>query len=538
MQGLAQAFEAIGEALEHTLPFGHAPGIALAVTDADETLGAAVRGFADVNRGAPVKPDTRFQIGSISKSFASLIVLQEEGKGTLALDVSVNELLPWLDLPEPFGPITLHHLLTHTGGLMIGVDHGPWGMADAVRAHEHPPTFAPGERFWYSNIGYKIVGHVLERVADEPIHALLMERVLGPLAMASSSAAITEEGRMTSATGYGPVFSDRPAHLETPLAPTMWQPSNSADGSIVSTVADMCEYARLVLKRGRGPHGELLGEEAFDRWIGPHVDSDEPGHRYGYGWNTGQIEGRRTVWHTGGTIGFSALLALWPDEGLAVVILVNGSAESRPVGWFALRAVAAALKGEPLPRFEHPPAPDAVEGAEGLVGSYASASKVWELEAQDGGLVLRAGPLAVRLHQVSPQILIAPHPALDRHHLRFARGDDGHVAGLSYGPEWFGRRGAAGVPEVEHPTEWDALPGLYRSDSPGAPTVRVYLRLGRPYLAWPGEGEERPLTPLHDGSFQVGEPWMPEWVRASDVVGGLAQTLDFNGQVFTRSFEA
>src|SRR5207247_1126873 len=160
--GLEEAFERIGAATEELLPRTHAPGLALAVTDREATLGAVVRGFADVAAGRAIGPDTRFQIGSISKSFAALCVLQEAAKGALALDISVNELLPWVDLPEPFGPITLHHLLTHTSGLMTGVEHGPWGIIDAIRAREFPPTFAPGERYSYSNLGYKLVGHVLE----------------------------------------------------------------------------------------------------------------------------------------------------------------------------------------------------------------------------------------------------------------------------------------------------------------------------------------------------------------------------------------
>jgi D-alanyl-D-alanine carboxypeptidase len=184
--GLEDAFERIGRAAEDLLPRTHAPGLALAVTDRESTLGAVVRGFADVAASRAVGPNTRFQIGSISKSFAALCVLQEEAKGNLSLDVSVNELLPWVELPEPFGPITLHHLLTHTSGLMTGVEHGPWGVADAVRARAYPPTFAPGERFSYSNLGYKLVGHALERATGVPVHELLHERILRPLEMTRS----------------------------------------------------------------------------------------------------------------------------------------------------------------------------------------------------------------------------------------------------------------------------------------------------------------------------------------------------------------
>ncbi len=255
MPGLAEAFERIGSALEHHLPVSHAAGAAIAVTDRHETLGVVVRGFADVASGAPVRPETRFMIGSISKSFAAIVVLQEVEAGRLDLHVSVNELLPWLELPEPFGPITLHHLLTHTSGLAAGTEDAPTGLGVATLLRSVPPTFPPGEHFWYSNDAYKLVGLVLERVTSTPAHELIRQRVLEPLGMTSSVAAITEDIRTDLATGYEPVFTDRPAQLRHPLVPAIFTVSSTVDGSIVSNVIDMAAHARLLLNRGRGPIG-------------------------------------------------------------------------------------------------------------------------------------------------------------------------------------------------------------------------------------------------------------------------------------------
>ncbi|MGZ4132285.1 MAG: serine hydrolase domain-containing protein [Actinomycetota bacterium] len=539
MPGLEEAFERTGQVVEAYLPFTHAAGAALAVTDDHDTLGAVVRGFADVASGRPVGPDTRFQIGSISKSFASLCVLQEVAKGTLALDVSINELLPGLDLPEPFGPVTLHHLLTHTSGLRIGVEHGPWSHVEYVRAKELPPTFAPGERFWYSNLGYKLVGFALERATGTPIQDLLMERVLGPLAMTRTSAAIVELERTEAAVGYEPLQSDRPAHLSHALAPAVWQPSNTADGSIVSTVTDMCEYARLVLNGGRGPHGELLDADGFARWIGPHVDSDERGSRYGYGWDVRERDGRRVIRHTGGMVGFTALLEIWPDDGLGTVVLLNGQGVRDEMGREALAAVAAAIRGEELPSFVPPPAPDRVEDAATYAGTYRSDERAWELDPQDEGLVLRAGPLAVRLQRFGDDAFATPHPALDKHLLRPVRDEGGTVVALTHGPGWFVKDGAEPPNEqAPAPDAWGAHPGLYRSNDPWQPTFRVYLRRGRLILASPSDGSEQALVPLEDGWFGAEEPWTPLRVRFDDVVDGRAIMLDVNGSRLYRSFEA
>ena len=103
-----------------------------------------MRGLADVAAGTPVRPETRFQIGSISKSFAGIVALQEAEAGRLDLHVSVNEILPWLELPEPFGPITLHHLMQHTAGLAIGDGGCPDARGRPVAAARRAADRAAG----------------------------------------------------------------------------------------------------------------------------------------------------------------------------------------------------------------------------------------------------------------------------------------------------------------------------------------------------------------------------------------------------------
>src|SRR5215212_8958780 len=270
MPGLEDAFERIGAATEHHLEASNAPGLALAITDGDEALGVVCRGLADVAANKPVRPETRFQIGSISKSFAALLVLREVEAGTLDVHVSVNEILPWLELPEPFGPITLDHLMTHTSGLLVGTEDAPTGPGALHRLKINPPTTAPGERWLYSNDGWKIVGACLEEVTAQPIHELLRTRVLGPLGMLRSTAAITDGEYEDMAVGYEPLYSDRPVQLRHPLVPATRITSNTADGSIVSTVLDMCAYARMVLARGDVPGADgarMLSEAAFEGWV-------------------------------------------------------------------------------------------------------------------------------------------------------------------------------------------------------------------------------------------------------------------------------
>lgn len=550
MPGLAEAFERIGTSAEHHLEASHAAGLALAMTDRDEILGVVCRGMADVAAGTPVHPETRFQIGSISKSFAAVAVLQEVEAGRLDLHVSVNEIVPWLRLPEPHGSITLHHLMTHTAGLPTGTEDAPTGPGALHRLRSLPATTPPGERFWYSNDGWKVVGACLEEVTGLPTHEVLQERVLGPLGMASSVAAITDDLRREIAVGYSPMYADRPVQLRHPLVPATWLVSNTADGSIVSNVVDMCRYARFLLRGGEAPDGSgerVLSDAGFAALVEPRVDDGEGG-RYGYGLWTEQVDGARWVAHSGGMVGYSALLATSPDEGLAGVILQNGDGDKRGLMRAALASIRASLAGAELPPAWAPPAATAIDRATDYVGRYlGDDGRELEVVAEGDGLAAAFGPLRVRLERDPlgtdpPDRFLVPHEALERHELVFGRDTAGAVVEAFHGASWFrGERYEGSEPQAP-PEAWGRLVGLYRNDDPWSPVLRVFLRKGRLVLQWPwsagDDDAEEELLPLPDGWFAGGAERDPRRVRFhGEGAGGMAVEVEYNGGRWFRSFE-
>jgi len=551
MPGLSDAFDRIGAALEHHLPVSHAGGIALAVTDREEILGVAVRGFADAASGQSVRPETRFEIGSISKSFAAAVVMQEVEEGRLDLHVSINEILPWLELPEPFGPITLHHLLTHSSGLAIGTEDAPTGWGAAANLRFLPPTFAPGEHFWYSNDGYKLVGLALERVTGVPIHDLIHQRLLAPLGMASSVAAITDEARMDLATGYEPMVYDRPPQLTHPLVPATWLVSNTADGSIVSNAIDMSVYARFLLNRGEGPGGRILSEAAFAQLTSHHMqdrdDPEDPYANYAYGLAVEKPGASpRFIGHTGGMVGYTALLRTLPDEGLGCVVLQNGYGNRSGVAEYALAAVRASLAGDPLPEAAMPRDLEVHPRAGDFAGTYTGDRRTLEIAVEEGDrLRLKVGPLGVVLQQdpleAPGDAFLVPHGSLDRYLLRFHRDPGGRVVEAFHGDEWFRGEAYHGPEPEPHPAGWEAFPGVYRSNVPWAEVMRIVLRKGRLAQIWPREGEfggEDELTPLEDGWFAVGATWTPRRIRFDRILDGKAAVAEYNGSRLYRSFES
>ena len=346
IERVTAALAAIDEFVAARLPLLDTPGVAIGLTDREGALGFVCRGFADVASGTPVEPDTRFQIGSISKSFAAAVLLQEHDAGRVDLQAPVTDYVPWFAVRSRYGPITLHHLLSHTSGLIMGTEFSAEARGAVWTLRETDTGFAPGERFWYSNDGYKLVGLALEAVTGRPAHELVAQRVVAPLGMAATETTIRRDSRLPVATGYERRGDDRPAHTGRPLDVAPLVESCSADGSIVSSAADMLVYARLILNRGDAPGGRLLSEAAFDRWSAPVIeDPDEPGSFYGYGLVSRMIDGHACIGHSGGMVGFNSLLLTETETGLGVIVLLNGSGDRMEIATYALAAVRAARAG-------------------------------------------------------------------------------------------------------------------------------------------------------------------------------------------------
>ncbi len=287
------------------------PGLTLGVTDRDATLSVGTYGFAELASRTAVTPETLFEIGSIGKTFTAILVLQLADEGAIDVDAPVAHYLPWFAVPQPDGAaaITVAHLLSHTAGLVAGIDGTPEAAFQVWSLRDIPARSRPGERFHYSNVGYKALGLVLEAVTGGSYPELLRARILKPLGMSATEPAIANGMRERLAVGYE----------SSPLAPATWLETATADGSIASNAADMCAFARMLLRGGEG----VLSEAAFARMSTVHARvTDTAG--YGYGLIVREIDGRTIIGHGGGMVGYLAALQVDPDAGIGSVVLQNG----------------------------------------------------------------------------------------------------------------------------------------------------------------------------------------------------------------------
>lgn len=523
-----------------------AQGAVLGLADRGSVLGVAPVGMRDGFTRKPVKKGTRFEIGSISKSFAAIVAMQLVESGQLDLNVPVTTYVPWFEVRSPYEPITPHHLLTHTAGLIQGMDFADDAVPPVWSLRGTSVGFAPGEHFHYSNDGYKLLGLILETIGGRPWPDMLRERVLEPLGMDRTDPEITYETAADIATPHQREADDRPPHRGGLLVRAPISISRTADGSIISTARDMATYGRMLLNRGAYPGGggRLVSEESFALMTTPHVaETGDEGVAYGYALDVFEVDGRAHIGHSGGMVGHYALLWCDMDAGVAAAMMVNGHGEPEPTVRFALQAARAHLAGEDLPTV--PPAPDplATPLATELAGRYSSADGD-ALVLTDGGgrlaMASAAGEATLEplgdlweAHDETTGFAV-PIPGMDRFALGVERDASGAVRALTHGPQRYLADGTPPEPDATPPSGAHLVVGTYRSWNPWAPGFRVFLRAGRLMVAWPGH--EAYLTPLDDDEFRAGDERSPDRVRFDTVVDGGAQHAYYNAVLYVRSF--
>jgi len=522
-------FQRLSELIERRLPTLNAPGIAIGITHRERTLHADVFGLANQEAGQPVTPETLFQIGSISKSFTSIVLLQLQEQGLLDINDPVAKYLPWFEIQSEYEPITLRHLMSHTAGIITGSDDTLTAFTEAWNLRYTKATAIPGEMFHYSNSGYKTLGLVLETLLEQDISTILSKRIFAPLSMSASQPDLRNANRHLQATGYTPYYDDRPLPPGGRLAPAVWFESNTADGAICSNAEDMCRYLRMLLQHGQG----LLGPQSFEQLIDPIIPTDDGlhGEHYGLGLFTMPLDGHHVIGHSGGMVGFTADMLADLDSGVGVIVLTNGPEEPSKISRYALQLFNAALDGKDLPDYSE----DKLDNADDYVGEYRCEEKTFGLKVDASRLFLDFESATVPLHSLTPDSFIVPHPTFEMFPLCLEREDD-RVTGAGWGGERYVRDERDDAKTFEIPEEWAAYPGHYRSHNPWLNNFRIVLRKGKLILIEP-MGEEEPLHLLEPGLFRIGDdPRSPEFIRFDVVMDGKAMQAILSGGAYSRTF--
>lgn len=533
MNNLQAAFEWIDRYITRQMDHHRIPGAALAIIDSKQALHLSTHGVANLDSNELVRPEHLFMTGSIGKSFTAIALLQLYDEGRLDLHAPVTDYLPWFEVGGEYEPITTHHLLTHTGGI-IGVNdvltdklYDVWALRDSDTAWE------PGSRYHYSNVGYKTLGLVLERIEGSTYGEIIRRRILDPLGMMNTESETTQDMRDKLVTGYLPYFDDRPWLPHHGMTPAAWLDTASGEGCICAPVEEQANYLRALMNRDP----RLLSEAGFDLFTAKHVQV-EPDHWYGYGIDRDEIGGHTLISHGGEMPGHVAYMFGDLDTGLGFVIMINCVTRLFSIALPIHHTLAAAATGRPLPEMPVQPDRRDMANAQDYAARYFSApdgEAAFELTATDNRLFLVRGDVEAEIWQTADGTYVVDHPDFSRLPMRFAdEPEPGRM--IRHGEVRYKAGRDTGLDTVQPQAMDDRgqITGHYRTYGSAFTNFRIVTGWNRDPLFVMPAGEEWQMTRIDQATWRLNDT--PETVRFETFVDGQAIRAIFSGCDYYRTF--
>lgn len=300
----------------------HVPGMAFIAVRDGEVLYKSGYGHTDADASIPVSPDaTMFRVGSVSKLVTSMAVLQLAEKERLLLDDDVNVYLRRSKLPQTFeAPITIRHLLTHTGGL----DYKELELCARTEADERnfatrlskimPTRHAPpGKYFSYSNMGYALLGSIVERYSRQSFPSAVKKHIFQPLGMNNSTFSPAGDEIKNLAVGYDRSNSPVPYVFHYDLAAV----------GMSATAHDMGRFMLAQLGGGALGRNRVLSQMYADSMLRTHFTPHPRIDGTGLGYMERRVRGMRTMQVKGNMDGYSSFLMLIPEKKFGLFFAAN-----------------------------------------------------------------------------------------------------------------------------------------------------------------------------------------------------------------------
>jgi CubicO group peptidase (beta-lactamase class C family)/D-alanyl-D-alanine dipeptidase len=369
------------------------PALSVALVDDQTIVWARGFGFVDPKAKIPATADTIYRVGSVSKLFTDLAVMQLVERGVLDLDAPLTKYLPDFKPNNPFDqPITLRQMMAHRSGLVreppVGNYFDPTGPSLAKMVESLNKTrlvYKPETKMKYSNAAIATVGFVLEETQKQPFARYLWRSLLDPLDMKHSSFEPNADINKNLAQAVMWTYPGR----EFP-APT-FELGMAPAGSMYTNVLDLGCFLGVLFAGGKGPHGQIIKPQTLEQmWTPQFTAKDEkpPKESFGIGFYLSELEGRKSISHGGAIYGFATQLQALPKEKLGVIVVISrdvANGVANRIAKVALQQMLAAKEGKPLPEIEETK-PLSTERARQLAGRYQSGDRWIDLLERDGHL--------------------------------------------------------------------------------------------------------------------------------------------------------
>ncbi len=341
------------------------PGLSIAIIKENQIIYNKGFGFRDLLKGESTTPNTLYCIGSVTKSITSIAVMQLQERGLLDIDEQVDSYLPFSIRPKG-QPIKIRHLMNHTSGIpalayaeaafsLLAETPSMWlpisnvdGLMTFLHGVEGWAEAKPGERWFYLNEGYILLGSLIEEVSGLKYPEYMKKNILEPLEMWRSYF-LKED-------------VDNDIDVATPYASGSngeREPSNYiygdliSDGGLISSVMDIINFVKMLLNQGSFKGRTILTQNSISQIMKPQIKiPDEPVEgdsylQYGFGIIVKHdFLGRTLYYHSGSVWVSTAYIGLIPEEGIGVVVLANGT--GYPLNYIGEYALALMLGENPM----------------------------------------------------------------------------------------------------------------------------------------------------------------------------------------------
>lgn len=429
------------------------PSISVAVAKGDRIIWESARGYANLEKMIPATPATPYSLASISKPFTATGIMVLVQKEFVRLGAPVNHYLGGAKVRAREGnadAVTLERILTHRAGLPLHYQffyddvRDPRPPMDSTIARYAVAVYPPGDAFQYSNLGYGLLDYVIARKSGMSYADFMRQEVFAPL------------GLTNTAVGIPPLAANRVAErYDNDNKPIPYYTFDHPGGSeVYSSAHDLARFGLFHLNARVPGQRPILAHETIEDMRRDRVPAGTPGTFWGLGWSIDYaLGGVKRVSHSGGMPGVATYLALFPDEQVVIVVLLNKSNSAVGVVLNELSSVmvprvAAALRARRANPPTPPPAVDSASVAQitgswrGYIRSYADSIPVSLSITKDGTQVsvnraapVTLGDVAVRagiLTGVAEAQLSAPDVARYAHRTFFwLRSHDGILSGYA-----------------------------------------------------------------------------------------------------------
>ena len=306
------------------------PGAGISLVRADGVEWEGGLGYADRDAKTLVTADTHFRVGSISKTFVAMALVQLAEDGIVDLDAPVEEIAPEVAIDNPWhgtDPVRVIHLLQHTAGfddMHFDERYLPEGEADrpladvlAINPRSRRVRWRPGTRMSYSNPGYAVAGYLIEKLMDEPYEDYIRREILEPLDMTTSSFRLSPADEISLARGYSSTSGPPVGYPRIYLRPA---------GNLHSSPRELGRFVRMLLGWGELGEAFVVDPEYLGNMEQPRTsDASTAGLRNGYGSGIAALLDLPfpMLGHGGGIDGFLSSYAYSPSRDVGYVILLN-----------------------------------------------------------------------------------------------------------------------------------------------------------------------------------------------------------------------